>query len=108
MSSSCEHSGILHRVVQDHGWSLVPRPSAIQGNEDNFAWYLQGNKVAAKRIYNVVWAEEPWAGNEGSGTGEGFLEALQEGDRILVWARAKVCQSHIALLSTEVVGLTRV
>ena len=29
-------------------------------------------------------------GNEGAGSGEGFLNAFRQGDRVLVWARAKV------------------
>ena len=58
-------------------------------------------------MYNVVWAQEHWVGNEGSGKGEGFLEALKEGDRILVWARAKILHPHTELLSIRVAELTR-
>jgi hypothetical protein len=88
----------LHMSVADQGWHLVKRPeSAEQGPQDgegDFAWYLQGNQVAVSREglkYRVVWAENGNEGNEGAGSGEGFLQELQDGDRILVWARAKVC-----------------
>jgi hypothetical protein len=70
--------------------------------EGEFAWYLQGNEVARGksifddemvRRYNIIWGRESdarWAGNEGSGRGERFVDSLQEGDWIVVWARAKV------------------
>jgi hypothetical protein len=70
--------------------------------EREFAWYLQGNEVAKEksifdgemvRRYNVVWGSKSnprWVGNEGSGRGEGFVDSLQEGDWVVVWARAKV------------------
>lgn len=78
------------------GCELVRRPvSAKQGPQDGegeHAWYIQGNRVAAgSDTYRVRWTEgESW-GNEGKGTGERFIESLQEGDYILVWGRAKVC-----------------
>lgn len=56
-----------------------------------FCRYLQGNRVAAgKSEYRVVWGEAGNEGNEGAGQGQGFFDELQEGDRIIVWARAKV------------------
>lgn len=73
------------------------------------AWYLQGNQVARAtslfegemvKRYRVIWgckANPRWEGNEGAGRGEGFVDSLREGDRILVWARAKV--SSIFVLS---------
>jgi hypothetical protein len=86
----------FHKSITDQGWVLVKRPdSARQGPQDgegDFAWYLQGNRVAVGRDeYRVIWAEDGSEGNEGAGSGEGFLQELKDGDRILVWARAKVC-----------------
>ncbi|KAF1946466.1 hypothetical protein EJ02DRAFT_394123 [Clathrospora elynae] len=84
----------FHTNMSARGWSLVKRPeSALQGpqeGEGDFAWYLQGNRVAVgSKKYHVKWSEQGCEGNEGAGKGEGFLQALQDGDRILVWARAK-------------------
>jgi hypothetical protein len=70
--------------------------------EGEYAWYLQSNQVARERSvfdgemvprHNIVWSGGPnsrWVGNEGSGMGKGFVESLQHGDWIVVWARAKV------------------
>jgi hypothetical protein len=86
-----------HTNTVGRNWSLVKRPESAlqgpQGGEGDFAWFLQGNRVAAgeSEEYKIVWTEEGREeGNEGSGSGEGFLQALSEGDRLLVWARAKV------------------
>lgn len=84
-----------HQAVSSQGWSLVKRPeSAKQGPQDgegDFAWYLQGNRVAVGLDeYRIVWSADDQEGNEGAGNGEGFLNELTEGDRVLVWARAKV------------------
>ena len=84
-----------HTNMVGRGWSLVKRPEdAIQGpqgGEGGYAWYLQGNRVmAGNDDYHVVWSEHGHEGNAGSGSGKGFLEALGEGDRVMVWARAKV------------------
>jgi hypothetical protein len=90
---------MINDTASDHG-PLDSRPQSKK--EGEYAWYLQGNEVAKGlsvfdgemvRRYNIVWssASTPrWVGNEGSGRGEGFVDALQEDDRILVWARAKV------------------
>jgi hypothetical protein len=43
--------------------------------------------------YNLVWGNKSntrWVGNEGSGCGKSFVDSLQEGDSVVVWARAKV------------------
>ncbi|KAF2851168.1 hypothetical protein T440DRAFT_449076 [Plenodomus tracheiphilus IPT5] len=85
------HEGL---VDQRRGWELVKRPESAsigpQGGEGPFAWYLQGNCVAAgNREYHISWTEDGYGGNAGSGTGEGFVRELKDGDRILVWARAK-------------------
>jgi hypothetical protein len=88
----------LHQSVAQQGWRLVNRPETAeqgpQGGEGAFAWFLQGNRVAVGETgvrYRVVWAEDGNEGNEGAGSGEGFLKELKDGDRVLVWARAKVC-----------------
>jgi hypothetical protein len=88
-----------HTNMVGRGWSLVKRPESAlqgpQGGEGHFAWYLQGNRVmAGSQDYHVAWEEGGLSdvneGNEGAGSGEGFLDALRPGDRVLVWARAKV------------------
>lgn len=83
--------------VTSRGWQLVTRPEYAeqgpQGGEGDLAWYLQGNRVATQgrtEGYEVCWMHDGHEGNEGSGTGESFLSELKEGDRLLVWARAKV------------------
>lgn len=91
---------------QDHimprGWRLVKRPEYAeqgpQGGEGDMAWYLQGNRVATQgrtEEYEVLWTHEDHKGNEGSGSGDGFLSELKDGDRLLIWARAKVRWSLI-------------
>jgi hypothetical protein len=93
-----------HTDMIGHGWSLVNRPESAlqgpQGGEGNYAWYLQGNRVATRESeeYRIVWTEQGCEeGNQGSGSGEGFLQALREGDRVLVWARAKVSSQTLHL-----------
>jgi hypothetical protein len=88
------------RLLQQ-GETLVTRSEeagrGIQDGEGNYAWYLQGNRVASRgqfTEYRVVWAIDHHEGNEGAGDGLGFLEALQEGDSIIVLARAKVSYHH--------------
>lgn len=63
-----------------------------QFGEPRYAWYLQGNQVASRQepLYRVVWAADRFEGNTGAGRGEGFFDALEQGDFIVVWARAKV------------------
>lgn len=87
-------------ALNGRGWYLVKRPvEAEQGPQDgegDFAWYLQGNRVAAKHgEYRVVWADDGAEGDEGAGKGAGFLKELKDGDRVLIWARAKV--RHLTL-----------
>lgn len=86
----------FHEAIADRGCFLVQRPpSAAQGPQDgegDLAWYLQGNRVACKDGTRfVVWSEDGLDVDEGAGRGEGFLQELKDGDRILIWARAKVC-----------------
>jgi hypothetical protein len=73
--------------------------------EGEYAWYLQGNEVARGksifddemvRRYKIIWGSRSnsrWIGNEGTGRGENFVDSLQEGDWIVVWARAKASLS---------------
>jgi hypothetical protein len=86
---------------QDHvtprGWQLVKRPEDAeqgpQGGEGDLAWYLQGNRVATQgrlEEHDVLWIYNETHGDGGAGRGEGFLDEIKEGDRLLVWARAKV------------------
>lgn len=80
--------------LQACGWTFVERPDAPQGSNDRFTWYLQGNRVTASlSTYIVVWGMTGGESqeNDGAGSGENFVEELQEGDRVLVWARAMVC-----------------
>lgn len=89
----------FHDRVTRRGWALVKRPQSAeqgpQGGEGDFAWYLQGNRVASRVDgYHVVWARDGNEGNEGAGSGKGFLTELKDGDRMLVWARAKVCSTR--------------
>lgn len=84
----------FHTAMADRGWSLVKRPEralkGIQDGEGDFAWYLQGNRVATGQDdYRILWDESGCEGNEGAGSGAGFIGELRDGDRILVWARAK-------------------
>ncbi|KAF2184669.1 hypothetical protein K469DRAFT_633387 [Zopfia rhizophila CBS 207.26] len=70
-------------------------------DEGKYAWYLQGNQVARGysvfhgelvRRYRVVWgcsSNLNFEGNEGAGRGEGFVDSLEEGDILAIFARAK-------------------
>lgn len=89
-------------------WRFIQRPESAlqgpQGGEGDLAWYLQGNQVAAAaQEYRVVWSEEGYEGNEGAGRGEGFIEALRDGDYLVVWARSKVKKSYCA--AEKLIGL---
>lgn len=85
-----------HNILSSEG--LVKRPASAhqgpQGGEGDFAWYLQGNRVVAGfQSYRVLWTADDWEtdeGNEGAGSGEGFISELRDGDKVVVWARAKV------------------
>ena len=85
----------------------------VEGGDDNgVTWLIQRNRVAKEQLgsYEVVWTAESgledvsddmaesseeqkerkgWAMN-GAGSGAGFVDSLQMGDRIGVWPRAKV------------------
>ncbi|KAF2031382.1 hypothetical protein EK21DRAFT_63415, partial [Setomelanomma holmii] len=70
-------------------------------HEGKHAWYLQGNE-AARGVHvfdgemvprrSIVWsckANLRWVGDDGTGRGEDFVDSLQQGDCIVLWARAK-------------------
>lgn len=97
LDSVFESPRSFQQHITPQGWQLVRRPEYAeqgpQGGEGDLAWYLQGNRVATQghsEEYKVRWTNDSYEGNEGSGRGEGFLSELKEGDRLLVWARAKV------------------
>ncbi|KAI1514948.1 hypothetical protein PtrSN002B_007942 [Pyrenophora tritici-repentis] len=73
-----------HEFVAEHGWGLVQR-------KDEYAWNVQVNRVSGpSEKYLVVWGRDGVSeGNEGKGDGEGFVEELKDGDRLIVWARAR-------------------
>jgi len=62
------------------------------------SWYLQGNVVASPlaQEYNITWVKSwkdmhtPGSTGLGYGNGRGFVDELQTGDVIGIWARAKV------------------
>lgn len=98
LDSGFESPRSFQQHIIPNGWQLVRRPDYAeqgpQGGEGDLAWYLQGNRVATQgrtEDYNVRWTHHDFEGNEGSGQGDNFLNELKEGDRLLVWARAKVC-----------------
>lgn len=86
---------VYNDFVAKDGWQLVQRPGEAhygpQWGEGGYAWYLQGNRVSAEsEMYRVVWGRGGSSeGNEGKGDGEGFLEELRMGDKVVVWARAR-------------------
>ena len=82
----------LYRTPQDirgkTHWDLVP-------NGDSFAWRVQSNRVGRRDFeqHVIEWkAGEDMDPTEaevhGHGTGAGFLETLQPGDRVGLWVRA--------------------
>jgi len=88
----------MHHHLRTKGQKLVARPAEAsigpQGGEEPLAWYLQGNRVTERENtkYRVLWGRdhhEANEDNEGAGTGVKFVEGLQEGDSVVVWARAK-------------------
>ncbi len=94
-----ESPNSFQEKVTPHGWQLMKRPAHAQqgpqAGEDDLAWYLQGNRVATQgrsEDYHVLWTHDGYEGNEGAGRGEGFLDELKDRDRLIVWARARVCE----------------
>lgn len=114
-----------HAMFPDGGLRLVQRPSSVMepqrlhctkmtvvksegAKEGEHSWYLQGNEVAREKSvfegemikrYNVTWgckANPIHVINEGAGSGEGFIDSLQNEDFICVWARAKVSVRNLS------------
>ncbi|KAF2641564.1 hypothetical protein P280DRAFT_398928 [Massarina eburnea CBS 473.64] len=91
----------LQRAMEGTGAMFVKRAVGLekgpQVGEAPIAWYLQGNCVSSDvRHYRVAWERFGELGNErseneesGSGPGTGLVATLREGDKVLVWARAK-------------------
>ncbi|KAH7137931.1 hypothetical protein B0J11DRAFT_399971, partial [Dendryphion nanum] len=86
----------FNRDTRFRDWRLVARPDDIdrehQNMDPNYSWHLQSNRVAHQiEHYRVLCSTEngEFVGNEGTGDGHGFLQSIQPGDRILVWARAR-------------------
>ncbi|EEH46731.2 uncharacterized protein PADG_02829 [Paracoccidioides brasiliensis Pb18] len=73
------------------GWNFVK-----DGNGRVLTWPVQKNSVATRdtQIREIVWTvdrkhqKEEVVEDSGSGSGEGFIRALQPGDVIFLWARA--------------------
>lgn len=83
----------LERRLQQHGAAFVRcsvnAEDGAQGGEGPLAWHLQSNRVTVPEEYRVLWTADSHEGNEGAGVGKGFINALQAGDVIVVWARAQ-------------------
>ncbi|KAI1783985.1 hypothetical protein LXA43DRAFT_902471 [Ganoderma leucocontextum] len=79
----------VQELLGSAGWSMVT-------NGDENVWRLQNNRIAQSQVERHVFE---WSGdhhgidsdvrNHGSYDVEGFVEALQPGDRIGIWMRAK-------------------
>ncbi|KAF2823730.1 hypothetical protein CC86DRAFT_59269 [Ophiobolus disseminans] len=90
------HCTEMTNITKEPGTSQI---EAAQGGMH--AWYLQSNEVARGasvfdgdmvRRYTIVWSSKlntRWVGNEGTGSGENFIDTIKKDDRIVVWARAK-------------------
>lgn len=78
---------------------LVEKQATEHGEDPGVAWHLQSNKVLERQQcdYQVVWSQGSSEVNEGAGNAEGFFETLQQGDEILVWARAMVRDTSDAI-----------
>lgn len=85
--------------------------------EGEYAWYLQGNEVAREKSvfegemvkrYHVTWGckEHPVPSpDKGVGSGDGFIDTLEQNDFICVWARAKVSSTSVYGIATSITEL---
>ena len=80
----------VQELLGSVGWSMVR-------NGDELTWRLQNNRIAQKETERHVfeWSVNQHgvdsdAKNHGSCDGEGFVKALEPGDRIGIWMRAKL------------------
>jgi hypothetical protein len=92
----------VQQFLQNLSLTLATRPDSAehwpQGKEEPFAWFLQANKVASRpNTYKIIWGQGRTEGNEGAGSGQGFLEELKENDRIVMWARVRVSHFNLHL-----------
>ena len=79
--------------LQEAGYSLVPVPGT---HPASYTWLVQRNKAAKRDYvqYYLQWTvgehvDPAEAEDAGRGTGAGFIESLQPGDRIGLWMRAQ-------------------
>jgi len=73
--------------LKRHGFSLIPPHNSASEP----VWRIQSNLCAyvSETTHEVEWREgQQFDPSPGSGDGKYFLETLQPGDRIGVWARA--------------------
>lgn len=91
------HCTAMQEITYDESESL-PDSHSRATKEGDHAWFLQGNEVGRGTSifegemvprYRIVWGSTRWLGNQGTGSGNDFIECLQPGDRICVWIRAK-------------------
>ncbi|KAF2637717.1 hypothetical protein P280DRAFT_520850 [Massarina eburnea CBS 473.64] len=97
MEPQRKHNPHMRKLTWPHSYQ-GPKPDLDEGTH---AWWLQGNVVARDtsifegemvKRYKVIWgcaANPRFEGDEGAGRGEGFVDGLEDGDRVAVWARAK-------------------
>ncbi|KAF8875891.1 hypothetical protein BD779DRAFT_182009 [Infundibulicybe gibba] len=64
-------------------------------NDGGAKWVLQCNTIASDTPmkHEIIWTRGNGCSDGGSESGARFVAALQEGDRVAVIARAKVCRS---------------
>ncbi|KAL6708217.1 hypothetical protein ACN47E_003401 [Coniothyrium glycines] len=91
------HCAEMRDVTYDQD-EVLPGRHNTTTKEGDHAWYLQGNEVARGNLvfegemvrrHRIVWGSTRQIGNEGAGSGTGFIESLQPRDWICVWSRAK-------------------
>ncbi|TBU63089.1 hypothetical protein BD310DRAFT_917774 [Dichomitus squalens] len=94
----------VQELLKPTGWLLV-------ANGDELTWRLQNNRIAERQDHRHVleWnvdqrGIDPDAKADGSFAGAGFVQALQPGDRIGIWLRAKQrgWECHIKEASVEI------
>ena len=80
----------VQELLNTAGWTMVPHGSAL-------TWRLQNNRIAQEEYERHVfeWSvDQPGvavdAATHGSCDGDGFVRALQPGDRIGIWMRARL------------------
>ena len=80
----------VQELLKSAGWKMVP-------HGDDFTWRLQNNRIAQREYerHDFEWSIDQHsvdadAKSHGSCDGDGFVEALQPGDRIGIWMRARL------------------